>query len=273
MIVKEEFLSKLRRYFSLNLYEVKIWTALLSRGVSTAGELSDIANVPRSRSYDVLESLEKKGFVVMKLGKPIKYLAVPPKEVLERVKKNVHDEAKEQIEKIEELKKTEIVNELNTLHTQGIELVEPSDLSGSLKGRHNLYNHLELTIRNAEESVSIMTTSQGLMRKIEGFKPTFEKLKKRGVKIRIAAPLTKETTNAVKDISGVAEIRHTDNKARFIIVDGKEVVFMIMDDNTVHPTYDVGIWINSPFFASALEDLYELAWKSLKPAKEVLKNI
>ena len=89
MIVKEEFLSKLRRYFSLNLYEVKIWTALLSRGVSTAGELSDIANVPRSRSYDVLESLEKKGFVVMKLGKPIKYLAVPPKEVLERVKKNV----------------------------------------------------------------------------------------------------------------------------------------------------------------------------------------
>ena len=56
----------------LNLYEVKIWTALLSRGVSTAGELSDIANVPRSRTYDVLESLEKKGFIIMKLGKPIK---------------------------------------------------------------------------------------------------------------------------------------------------------------------------------------------------------
>src|SRR3989339_166570 len=213
----------------LNSYEVKIWTALLSRGVSTAGELSDIANVPRSRSYDVLESLEKKGFVVMKLGKPIKYLAVPPKEVLERVKKNVHDEAKEQIEKIEELKKTEIVDELNTLHTQGIELVEPADLSGSLKGRHNLYNHLELTIRNAEESVTIMTTTQGLIRKIEGFKPTFEKLKKRGVKIRIAAPLTKETAAAVKDMSGVAEVRSIDAKARFVIVDGKEIIFMIMD--------------------------------------------
>ena len=64
MIVKDEFLGKLRRFFNLNLYEVKIWTALLSRGVSTAGELSDIANVPRSRSYDVLESLEKKGFVI-----------------------------------------------------------------------------------------------------------------------------------------------------------------------------------------------------------------
>ncbi|MEM4263389.1 MAG: helix-turn-helix domain-containing protein, partial [Candidatus Woesearchaeota archaeon] len=95
MIVKEEFLSKLRRIFSLNLYEVKIWAALLSRGVATAGELSDIANVPRSRSYDVLESLEKKGFVVMKLGKPIKYIAVPPSEVLERVKKTVIEDADE----------------------------------------------------------------------------------------------------------------------------------------------------------------------------------
>src|SRR3990172_4627882 len=104
MIVKEEFLSKLRRYFDLNLYEVKLWTALLSRGVSTAGELSDIADVPRSRSYDVLESLEKKGFVVMKLGKPIKYIAIPPKEVLERVKKNVAEDAKEQLKKLETLK-------------------------------------------------------------------------------------------------------------------------------------------------------------------------
>ena len=83
MIVKEELLSKLRRYFCLNLYEVKIWASLLSRGVSTAGELSDISNVPRSRSYDVLESLEKKGFVVMKLGKPIKYIAVAPQEVVD----------------------------------------------------------------------------------------------------------------------------------------------------------------------------------------------
>ena len=272
MIVKEEFLSKLRRYFSLNLYEVKIWTALLSRGVSTAGELSDIANVPRSRSYDVLESLEKKGFVVMKLGKPIKYLAVPPKEVLERVKKNVSDDAKDRVKRLEDLKKTDIVNELNTLHTQGIELVEPADLSGSLKGRHNLYNHMELTIRNAEESVDIMTTSQGLMRKIEGFKPTFEKLKKRGVKIRIAAPLTKETAAAVKDIGGLADIKDTDAKARFVIVDGKEIIFMIMDDNEVHPTYDVGIWVNSPFFSSALQSLFSAAWKDMKPSAEALRK-
>jgi len=272
MIVKDEFLSKLRRYFSLNLYEVKIWTALLSRGVSTAGELSDIANVPRSRSYDVLETLEKKGFVVMKLGKPIKYIAVPPQEVVERVKKNMKLQAEEKIDRLEKLKGTEILGELSTLHSQGVELIEPSDLSGSLRGRHNLYNHLELMIKNAEDSVTIMTTSQGFLRKVEGLKPTFEKLKKRGVKIRIAAPLTKETTSAVKDISSVAEVRHTNGKARFAIVDGKELVFMVLDDKEVHPTYDVGIWVKTPFFANALQNLFDLSWKGMKTADNVVKS-
>lgn len=270
MIVKEEFLSKLRRYFRLNLYEVKIWAALLSRGVSTAGELSDIANVPRSRSYDVLESLEKKGFVVMKLGKPIKYLAVSPIEVVERVKKNMKQDAEERVKRLDDLKGTEVLNELNTLHTQGIELVEPADLSGSLRGRHNLYNHLELTIRNAEDSVVLMTTSQGLMRKVEGLKSTFEKVKKRGVKIRIAAPLTKETAESVKELADVADVRHTDSKARFCIVDGKEMVFMVLDDEDVHPTYDIGIWVNTPFFASAMKELFDVAWEDMKPAAKVI---
>jgi len=265
MIVKEEFLSKLRRYFSLNLYEVKIWTALLSRGVSTAGELSDIANVPRSRSYDVLESLEKKGFIVMKLGKPIKYIAVPPKEVLERVKKNMREDAEEKVKRLEELKKTELLGELSTLHTQGIELVEPTDLAGSIRGRHNLYNHLEHTVKNAEKSVTLMTTSKGLIRKIEGLRPTFEKLKKKGVKIRIAAPITPEAKNSLKEISGLAEVRNVkDINARFCIVDGKDLVFMVLDDKDVHPTYDVSIWVNTPYFAKAMENMFNLAWKEMK---------
>jgi HTH-type transcriptional regulator, sugar sensing transcriptional regulator len=267
MIVRDDFLSKLRRYFGLNLYEVKIWTALLSRGVSTAGELSDIANVPRSRSYDVLESLEKKGFIVMKIGKPIKYIAVSPEEVVERVKKNMKKEADESVARLENLKNTDVIGELKGLHTQGVELVEPTDLSGSLRGRHNLYNHMELTIKGAEESVTLVTTSTGLLRKIEGLKGVMQEVAKRGVKIRIAAPMNKELELAAAELSGIAEVRDCKLKGRFLIVDGKEVIFMVMDDADVHPTYDVGIWINTPFFAKALEDMFELAWKDMKKVK------
>ena len=128
-------------------------------------------------------------------------------------------------------------------------------------------------IKNSEKSVNIMTTSQGFLRKIEGLGPTFEKIKNRGVKIRIAAPLSKESIAAVKEIVNIAEVRHNkDINARFAIVDGKELTFMVLNDSDVHPTYDVGIWINTPFFASAMDGMFDLAWKNMKPAKEVVKK-
>ncbi len=273
MIVKDEFLSKLRRFFGLNLYEVKIWTALLSRGVSSAGELSDIANVPRSRSYDVLESLEKKGFIVNKMGKPIKYIAIPPREVVDRLKKNLRADAEEKVKRLDELKESNVLNELNVLHTQGIELVEPTDLSGSLKGRHNLYDHLELMIKSAEKEVIIMTTADGLMRKADALIPVFEKLNKRGVRIRIAAPIAKENRELVDELSKYSEVRDSGPlNARFVLVDGKEITFMMLDDTTVHPSYDIGIWVNTPFFSSALSGLFDQAWKEMVPADKILKK-
>ncbi len=264
MIVKEEFLNKLRRSFGLNLYEVKIWTALLSRGVSTAGELSEIGDVPRSRAYDVLEGLEKKGFVVMKLGKPIKYIAVDPKEVVERAKKLVRQNADEDVSRLTDLTGTPVLKELETLHNEGIEFIEPSDLSGAIRGRHNLYAHLEMMIKDAQKSVTLMTTSKGLLRKMEALKPVLEKLNKKGVKIRIAAPITKESVGAAKDLMKVADVKHVSKiNARFCVVDDKNMMFMVMNDGDVHPTYDFGIWINTPYFASALSNMFNFAWKDM----------
>jgi sugar-specific transcriptional regulator TrmB len=242
-----------------------LWTALLSRGISTAGELSDIANVPRSRSYDVLESLEKKGFIIMKLGKPIKYIAVPPSEVLERVKKKIKEDSDKQTVIIDKLNGSEILDELNTLHSQGIEMVDPSELSGILKGRNNLYNHLESMVNKAEKSVAIMTTEDGFIRKVDSLITHLKKAKDRGVKIRIAAPITLQGAKSAKHLSKIAQIRHSDDlRARFLVVDGKQAVLMALDDKTTHPTYDMGIWISSPFLANALDSMFDKVWQNMK---------
>lgn len=264
MIMNDELLHQLRRNFNLNLYEVRIWSALLSRGISTAGELSDIGNVPRSRAYDILESLEKKGFVMMKLGKPIKYMALEPKEVVERSKKLIKENSLTKIKRLEDLKEGNVLKELDLLYKQGIEFIEPSELSGALRGRHNLYTHMETMIKKAQKSVDIMTTAKGLSRKVEALRPELEKLAKKGIKIRIAAPITKENIELANDLSKIAEIKNvTKMDARFAIVDNKELLFMVMNDEEVHPTYDVGVWVNTPYFASALSGMYNTLWNEL----------
>ncbi|MBS3076318.1 TrmB family transcriptional regulator [Candidatus Pacearchaeota archaeon] len=268
MIVKDEFLGRLRKIFDLNLYEVKVWTALLSRGTSTAGELSNISDVPRSRTYDILESLEKKGFIIMKLGKPIKFVALKPGEVVERVKKNMLNEAQEKSKRLERLKGEEVLEELDSLFTQGVKFVEPSDLSGSLRGRQNLYNHLDMMVRDAEKTITIITTKEGLNRKLEALMPSFEKCKKRGVKIRIAAPIDSNNIKIARELKKVAEVKNIDKiKARFVVIDGNQLMFMLLDDEKFHPNYDIGVWINTEFFAQALEQMFELAWKEMKAIK------
>lgn len=265
MIVKEEFLSRLRKIFDLNLYEVKVWTALLSRRQSTAGELSSISDVPRSRTYDILESLEKKGFIVMKLGKPIKFVALKPEEVVERVKKNLVVEAKEKSVRLEKLKGDEVLDELNSLFSDGVKFVEPTDMSGALRGRQNLYNHLDMLVREAEESITLVSTADGLNRKLEVLMPSLERAKKRGVKIRIAAPITQGNIKIAKELAKVAEVRDAGSlKARFCVVDSEQILFMLLNDETVHPNYDLGVWINTEFFAQALDQLFEIAWNNFK---------
>jgi len=258
MIVQKEFLSRLKD-FGLNSYEANLWTALLSRGVATAGELSDIANVPRSRSYDVLESLERKGFVIMKLGKPIKYIAVPPQEVLERVKKSIREDAERQANLIEGLKKTDLLGELSSLYTQGIRLVEPVDLTGVVKGRQNLYSHMGAAIKNAQKSVMIMTSEQGLGRKADELKSSFQKAKEKGVQIKIIA--SGKPSAAAKAVQSFAQVKHAESiPARFAVIDGKQVICMVFDDTQIHPNYDFGIWANADSFAKGFEGIFKLVW-------------
>jgi len=206
MIVQKDFLNKLKD-FGLNSYESKLWVALLSRGVSTAGELSDISNVPRSRAYDVLESLEKKGFVVVKVGKPIKYLAVPPSEVVERVKKKVLEEADQRHQVLSQLKDSSILDELSTLHNEGIKLVDPTDKSGSFRGRDKVHEHLSSMVKNAQKSIALMNSKDGFDRKYELLVNGLKKADKKGVKISIAVP-TGANKEIVSSLSKIANVRN-----------------------------------------------------------------
>ena len=259
MIVQTDFLNKLKD-FGLNSYESKLWTALLSRGISTAGELSDIANVPRSRTYDVLESLEKKGFIIMKIGKPIKYIAVPPAEVIERVKKRIINDAEEKSVVLDNVQNSKILTELTALHSQGIDLVDPVDLSGAIKGRNNLLNHIESMVKNAKESILIMTSEEGIARKYDALKAHLKKAKSRGVKIMVASPLPK-TSNIYNELSKIAELKTVPKATgRFVLIDSKEGIFMLSDDAVIHPSFDSGIWITSPYFTKSLSNMFHTSW-------------
>ncbi len=259
MIVKPELIRKLKGYFDLNIYETKVWLALLSKGISSAGEVAELSGVPRSRTYDVLESLEKRGFVIQKLGKPVKYIAVRPEVVIEKLKNNTLKDAEEKVKTLADLKDTREYEELNELHKTGIEPIKNHELSTSIKGRSNLYLQMRDVMENAEKCVYLVSSSYELNSRFKMFKEVFAKLSKRKVDVRV---MIADDENEAKKLSkkfGIT-IKSKPLNARFMIADKRELIFTIKPTN-VHEDFDYGVWINSPFFTNSLAYMFELAWR------------
>jgi len=250
-IINKDTINKIKANFNINEYETKVWLSLLFKGISTIGEIAEISGVPRSRVYDVLENLERKGFVVMKLGKPIRYMAIHPNEVIERLKASYLNTARERIEAIEKIKNTEEYKQLEFLFNQKTQQINPEDIISLLKGKFNIYQSLKSCIANAKESVVIFTTTDHLNSKVKILKPIIPKLLKSKVKINIAASGDEEIgKKASKELK--IKIRKVDLDMRFCIVDGEEA-FLIFDNP--NPKNEFAIHIKSKFFASMLKNL------------------
>lgn len=255
MLVKQDLINKIRDYFDLNIYETKVWLALLGKGVASAGEIAEISRVPRSRTYDVLESLEKKGFAIIKLGKPVKYLGVKPKMILEKLKNNVRKDAEEKIITLSNVKSTEEFLKLEELYKEGINPVKREDISAALKGRSNISNHIKEIIENANKEVVICTNAEEMSLKAKLFQQTIDILKKENIKVKLALS---GDPNLIKQISGKLgmKIKQINIDAKFFIVDRKEILFYLSKTSDKE---DIAIWLNSEFFSQAFAELFDKA--------------
>lgn len=255
MIIKQELSNKIRDYFDLNVYETKVWLALLGKGIASAGEVSTVSGVPRSRTYDVLESLEKKGFAIEKLGKPVKYIGVKPKIILEKIKNNVKKEADDRITDLLKIKETQEFEELESLYREGVNPVRREEVSASLRGKSNISNHLKEILQNATKEVIICTNANEVASKLKLFQQTFDRFQKANVKFKIALSgdeeLIKQLSNKLK-----IKIKKVDIDSKFFIVDRREILFYLSKDTTQE---DLAIWLNSDFFSEAFATLFEIA--------------
>jgi sugar-specific transcriptional regulator TrmB len=253
MIIKSELVKRIKEYFDLNIYETKVWVALLSKGVASAGEVAEISGVPRSRTYDVLESLEKRGFAIVRIGKPVKYLAVKPTEVIEKIKSKTLVDAQEKVKTLSNLKDTAEYTELELLHKSGIAPIKHTDITGSLKGRANVISRMKDLLENSQKEAIICTSASDFEDKSRVLLSTIETLNKNAIKVRIALS---GDADHVKRISNKHNIKakHIDFSGRVFLADNKEMLFMVTPENSEE---EVGVWLSSPFFTQAMHTILD----------------
>ena len=256
--MKPELVKRIKDYFNLNIYEAKVWIALLSKGIASAREVADISGVPRSRTYDVLESLEKRGFAITKIGKPVKYISVKPTEVIEKMKSYVMQEAQDKVVSLVNLKSTSEYNELTNLHNSGIAPIKSHDITGSLKGRANIIARLRELLENVQNEVLICTSVSDFEDKSRVLLPALEKFNKKDIKIKLSLSGDLEKIKKINAKHNL-KAKQIDSIARFYISDRKETFFMITPE---HSEEEMGVWLQSAFFTTSMAQIIDYSMKN-----------
>jgi sugar-specific transcriptional regulator TrmB len=84
-----DLVEKLKE-IGFNTYEAKVYIALLKKYPATGYEVSKLANIPQSRTYDTLKVLEEKNIVVSTNTKPVTYTPIKPKQLTSKVQKKIN---------------------------------------------------------------------------------------------------------------------------------------------------------------------------------------
>ncbi len=88
----------------LSKYEAKAYVTLLSLGEANARELSEKARIPRTKIYEVLEKLERRGFVEKQPSSPVIFRALDPNKTVGLMWKSLIEKSQKCLETLEKIK-------------------------------------------------------------------------------------------------------------------------------------------------------------------------
>ena len=83
-----DIVEKLKE-IGFNTYEAKVYLALLKKYPATGYEVSKLAGIPQSRTYDTLKALTQKQIVTSTPDKPVTYSPIKPTELTKRFKRRM----------------------------------------------------------------------------------------------------------------------------------------------------------------------------------------
>ncbi len=229
----------------LTQYETRAYLALLDKGALTASQISEYSEVPYSKIYEVLASLEKKGWIKAERGRPSKYYPKSPSEALEA--------AKLRLEEMTKSWEQAILSELQPLYEkQGIR--EKPDI-WILRGEFSILAKLKETLHKAKKEVMIAAPSlPGTLE--DTVVSTLTRLQNAGVNVLFM--ISREAKDWNSKIVSVAQVRVRDQMfGGGVIVDSKEAMLFLGEEKQT-----LVIWSNHLGLVKFARDYFQHLWES-----------
>jgi sugar-specific transcriptional regulator TrmB len=242
---------KVLRELGLTGYETRSYLALLEKGALTASQVSENAEVPYSKVYETLTSLERKGWIETEQGRPTRYYPKAPSEALATMKLHLED-------KVKTWEKT-VLEELEPFYERR-EIREKPDiwiLRGELNALAKLKEMMETT--KSELMIAAPVLPKALTDVAENM---ITQLSSTNVKVLLMVSKKAKEWNLQK-LADVAEVRVRDHMfGGGAIADGKEAMLFLGEDK---PT--LVIWSNHLGLVQFAKEYFQYLWESSEKVK------
>ncbi|MBS3063111.1 MAG: TrmB family transcriptional regulator [Candidatus Diapherotrites archaeon] len=253
--MNEAEVNALLEQLGLTEYEAKTLTALFKLRESEAPEVSRIAQVPKTRVYDVLDRLTKRKLVIEIYGRPKKYRVVDA----ETVFGELISQKKSEISELEQ--KANQVKELLSITNGGD---EASERVMKVKDKFDFMRILAQEIDQAKEQVVAFT---GLDREHAHLRDAIKNAAKKNVKVKLISKIPNEVRKLAKEYSEAGvDLRELEHGMHAYLIDGKKVILALSDFAQDRPEYHFTIWNNNKPMATALNHYFDACWsKATQP--------
>jgi sugar-specific transcriptional regulator TrmB len=258
--------------FGFSEDEAEIYVFLAAMGPTPARLVARRFDINRMKAYRTLKDLEERGYIQRIMGRPIKFVVEPIKNILDEQLV----EARDKLEKMES-NKGRIINEFERLSTSESPVSDEPRFR-IYQGRQQVYELLAQMIDRVSSDISIITTPYDFLRfSLWGIDAMLINLSSEGKRVRVMTQVNESNIHEIEAIVDYIDIRHIDmpSPVRFVIVDGEEALNTVsMDDSMSMTTMeDTGLWTNAEGFSASMKAFIDSIWNLAPDANMIINSI
>ena len=241
----------------LTSYEIRTYVSLIDSGELSAAELSQKSGVPYSKIYEVLGTLEEKGWIGSDDSRPTKYFAKSPSTALETTKQNIeHQFAKNQ---------NNILSELVPLYEKSGTSEKPD--IWFISGVMNIVSKIMEMVEHCRKEILIAVPQAG-EDIVKQALPKLRQLHDRGIEITV---LTSDNLDkdSLKSISRVANVKVKGGLFGGGIISDKRYVVILLgpEISSSSSSEIVAIWADHSGLAGFAREYFEYLLSDAKTVK------
>ncbi len=258
-----DIIENMLQALGLSENEAQVYLYLALYKERRASEISEALNLHRTNTYRILGDLEKRSLVSSVFEKPLKFIATPFEQAVDKLIQT----KKLRIQLLENKKKA-LINVWLSLSKPEIE-EHQKEVFQILEGEEQINLKATEIIQNAQREINIFASEEALSSFYNsGFMETLERFSKKKLDINLLTNNSPKSRFFVEKTK-LQNKRYTsaDNDAipTFILVDQKQLIFVIRrsSEGTAKKTSRTrtsALWTNYEAFIKALEALFSGLW-------------